>query len=574
MVLEDSTEARAQAKKPGLGHYLPCAVVVLFIALATLLPRAVGLDRFATPDEHLWLYRSANFYYALGQRDFASTYQKEHPGVTTMWAGMAGFLTRFPGYRGSGLGQIDSPQLDYYLRKIAQVPPLEILVASRYFIVLGNTLVLLLGFLYARSLIGTPAAVVGLLLIAFDPFHIALTRLLHLDGSLSSLLLLSLLAFISYLHRRNIIDLIISGLVAGLSWLTKSPAFFIIPTVGLITLLDFGKSFSVPNKITLTRRIWDYLWPLIVWGSVAVLIFFLLWPAMWVAPLQTLESIIGQAQQYAVKGHHSPIFFNGRITESGDLGIEYFYFYPLTYLWRSTPVVLIGLLAAILGYFKKREPLNRPETRLAVLGIVIFVLIFTMVMTFGTKKFDRYLLPVFPPLDILAAIGWVSLAHWLVEKAPHSSLRYSPHLILVSLIGLQMFLSLRTFPYYLSYYNPLMGGGSKAPEVMQIGWGEGIDQAARYLNNKPNAEHLRVGAWYSMGSFSYFFSGHTHALSSNPELNEGQWQRFLNADYAVIYIHQWQRYVPKQVLDYLSGKTPEHTISINGIDYVEIYKIR
>jgi hypothetical protein len=130
MVLEDSTEARAQAKKPGLGHYLPCAVVVLFIALATLLPRAVGLDRFATPDEHLWLYRSANFYYALGQRDFASTYQKEHPGVTTMWAGMAGFLTRFPGYRGSGLGQIDSPQLDYYLRKIALVPPLEILVAS------------------------------------------------------------------------------------------------------------------------------------------------------------------------------------------------------------------------------------------------------------------------------------------------------------------------------------------------------------------------------------------------------------------------------------------------------------
>jgi hypothetical protein len=533
---------------------------ITLILLAILLPRILALDRFVTPDEDNWVYRSANFYYALGQRDFASTYQKEHPGVTTMWAGVAGFLVRYPEYRASQFGQIiRPPKFDRYLRRIAQIQPLEILVASRYFIVLGNTLVLLLAFIYARSLIGTPAAILGILLIAFDPFHIALTRILHTDGSLSSLLFLSVLAFISYLHRRNILDLIISGAAAGLASLTKSPGFIIIPTVGLITLVDFVRNYSTHENISLSRRVWGYFWPLVIWGSVVIFCFVLLWPAMWVAPLQTLTSVMSQAVGYAEEGHKTPVFFNGTISESGDLGVEFFYFYPLTYLWRSTPIVLIGLLGAIVAYIKKWKPLDRPETRTTVTGLLIFVLIFTIVMTLGTKKFDRYLLPVYAPLDLIAAIGWVAMVHWLTKNVHLPALRYGSYLIYIAIIGLQMFWSLSTFPYYLSYYNPLMGGSKKAPEVMQIGWGEGIDQAARYLNSKPNSENFRVYSWYIEGSFSYFYNP-TYTL-------------YPDIDYAVIYVHQWQRSTPRELLAYLSEQTPEHTIWINGIEYVRIYKI-
>ena len=535
-------------------------VGITLILLAILLPRVLALDRFVTPDEDNWVYRSANFYYALGQRDFASTYQKEHPGVTTMWAGVAGFLVRYPEYRASQFGQIiRPPKFDRYLRRIAQIQPLEILVASRYFIVLGNTLVLILAFIYARSLIGTPAAILGILLIAFDPFHIALTRILHTDGSLSSLLFLSVLAFISYINRRNILDLIISGAAAGLASLTKSPGFIIIPTVGLITLVDFVRNYSTHENISLSRRVWGYFWPLVIWGSVVIFCFVLLWPAMWVAPLQTLTSVMNQAVGYAEEGHKTPVFFNGTISESGDLGVEFFYFYPLTYLWRSTPVILIGLLAAIVGYLKKWKPLDRPETRTTVTGLLIFVLIFTIVMTLGTKKFDRYLLPVYAPLDLIAAIGWVTMVQWLTNKVPQPALRYGSYLIYIAIIGLQMFWSLRTFPYYLSYYNPLMGGSKKAPEVMQIGWGEGIDQAARYLNSKPNSENFRVYSWYIEGSFSYFYNP-TYTL-------------YPDIDYAVIYVHQWQRSTPRELLAYLSEQIPEHTIWINGIEYVRIYKI-
>ncbi len=535
-------------------------VGIAIVLLAILLPRIIALDLFVTPDENKWLTRSANFYHALGQRDFASTLQKGHPGVTTMWAGVAGFLVRYPSYRGSELGQVMRPlKLDRYLRRVAQIQPLEILVASRYFIIFGNAFVLILGFFYARSLIGTPVAILGFLLIAFDPFHIALTRILHTDGSLSSLLFLSILAFISYLHQRKILDIFVSGAAAGLGFLTKSPGFIIIPTIGLIALLDFMRTFSTHEEISLYRRIWGYLWPLMAWGSVALLFFVLLWPAMWVAPQQTFTSVLSQAIGYAEEGHGSPVFFNGTISESGDLGIEFFYFYPLTYLWRSTPVVLVGLLGVIIGYIKKREPLDQPETRTTVIGLLIFIVIFTIVMTLGNKKFDRYILPVYPPLDLIAAIGLVTLVHWVTKKVHTSAIQYGIYLIYVAIIGLQMFWSLKTFPYYLSYYNPFMGGSKKAPDVMQIGWGEGIDQAARYLNNKPNSENFRVDSWYFEGSFSYFYNP-TYSL-------------FPDADYAVIYAHQWQRSTPRELLAYISERTPEHTIWINGIEYVRIYKI-
>ena len=84
-------------------------IALLLVILTIFIPRIMELGQFVTPDEHLWLTRSANFYYALGQRDFAATNQIYHPGVTTMWIGTAGFLSRYPEYRGSGIGKSEYP---------------------------------------------------------------------------------------------------------------------------------------------------------------------------------------------------------------------------------------------------------------------------------------------------------------------------------------------------------------------------------------------------------------------------------------------------------------------------------
>ena len=97
--------------RPGRDPYSPRAVspvaalrshklllAMLLMALLIWLPRGLALDRFVTADEHAWLARSGNFYRALALGDFASTFQRHHPGVTTTWAGLAGFVTTYPAY--------------------------------------------------------------------------------------------------------------------------------------------------------------------------------------------------------------------------------------------------------------------------------------------------------------------------------------------------------------------------------------------------------------------------------------------------------------------------------------------
>lgn len=78
-------------------HYREIAWLIFLFFLAWL-PRALALDAYVSPDERKWLARSANFAYALSHADFAQTFQREHPGVTVMWAGMLGLLSVYPDY--------------------------------------------------------------------------------------------------------------------------------------------------------------------------------------------------------------------------------------------------------------------------------------------------------------------------------------------------------------------------------------------------------------------------------------------------------------------------------------------
>ncbi len=548
-------------------------IALVAIILAVLLPRAFKLDQFVTPDEETWLMRSANFYMALAQRDFAHTYQKEHPGVTIMWAGTAAFLREYPEYRGSGEGQTTTIRFIYYLNKYFKVPPIDVLKTARLFIVLGITLAIVIAFLYVRRIIGFLPALLGFLFIAFDPFHLALSRLLHLDGLMSTLLFLSLVSFFGYQKDRRLVDLLISGASAGLCWLTKSPGFILGVAVGLIALTILWQRRREEKEAWSFQYVWSYLWPVIAWGVIGGLVYVALWPAMWVDPIGTISNVLLQAEGYAEKGHAAAIFFDGDVIVSGDLGLKYAYFYPLNFLWRTTPVVLAGLLLALWGFIFRKEPFKDSLARLMVSGMVIFIFIFTLVMSLGLKKFDRYILPVFMPLDLIAGMGWAFLAYLLLEKAKTSLARWGVYLMLAVVVGVQVYLALSTFPYYFSYYNPLMGGARKAPQVMQIGWGEGIDQAARYLNDKPNADKLNVYAWYSRGSFSYLFNGNTYYIGPDFGERSEDMERFKAADYVVIYIHQWQRDIPPLLLDYLRDKTPEKSFWIDGIEYARVYKI-
>jgi hypothetical protein len=190
-------------------------------------------------------------------------------------------------------------------------------------------------------------------------------------------------------------------------------------------------------------------------------------------------------------------------------------------------------------------------------------------MTIAGKKFDRYLLPALPPLILIAGWGWAQLParlKWL--QLP----QWRATMLLIAVAALQLASALPTFPHYLSYYNPLMGGAGRAPEVMMIGWGEGLDQAADYLNRQPDVQPGDAAAWYSV-SFNLLSSAAADDIPIELHLPQAELDALLAKKYLVIYIHQWQRGTPQNLLDALANLDPEYSVNINGIEYVRVYHL-
>ena len=563
--------------------------LTLALAIVLWLPRGLELDRFVAVDERSWLTRSGNFYLALTQGDWAATFQRYHPGVTTMWLGMAGFLTTYPGYPTDAAGQVSSMSdgIEDFLREQGY-SPMRLLAAGRSFMVLAIVGLLLLAFWLAVDVIGWLPALTGMVLLGFEPQVLGLTRMLHVDGLSATLMLVAVLAYLRYRtpegstdsaiggQRR---DLLLSGAMAGLAWLTKSPTLFLIPFIGLVALIDLARAWwmqgrterplrgdgdsghgvGIPLGASPTGIVGRTLRALALWGVVAALIFMALWPAMWVQPLASLQAIFSAAGESATQGHSKEIYFQGEIV-SGDPGAH---FYPLVYLWSTTPITLIGLgLALVAGLLalRRAKPPMSPMRWQNVALLALYALAFTAFMTLGSKKFTRYLLPAMLPLDLVAGAGWSALAFGLLGQPG----QYVTRWLLPAALAIHAALALPHFPYYFTYTNPLLGGNARAAETLMIGLGEGLDEAARYLNAKPDAADLTVAAWYRGGSFNYIFQGRDVDI-----------EEFYRADYAVLYAHQWQRQVPSaQLLDYFATLPAEHVVSLHGMEYAWVYDLR
>jgi hypothetical protein len=544
--------------------------LVLFLALlfAIWIPRAFALDHFVTADERRWVERSGKFLIALANQDFATTYQKEHPGVITMWAGAVGYLVALPGEKQAEFLAGGLTPAEHFAED--SIEPIRILKTSRQVLLILIAAALLIAYLVLDKLVGRLPAALATLFVALDPFYIAHTRVLHLDGILTTLVFLSLVLFLAYLHfDRRKLYLIASGIAAGLAFLAKSPALFLAPFIALLMLLELLFRVRVERQSLTLKALLSVGLALAVWGGLAALTFLVFFPAMWVDPLGVLEKIFIQAYIYADEGHSSALFFNGQIFADGIIGPEYWYFYPLTWLWRTTPVVLLGIVFGLIMVFSRQKGPREIMQGRVILQAGLFILLFLVFINLGTKKFDRYALPIYPWISLIAAIGWAAALQWIRARLPIKSRALALSGVVFTIGALQFIPFANTFPYYLSYYNSLLGGIDRAEDGMIIGWGEGLDQAARYLNAKPGIDKMVVVSWYSRGSFDYFFEGRRAFGFDKQNVPD-----FLVADYAVVYVHQWQRQVYRQdVLDQLAALEPEYVVEIQGLEYVEIYDL-
>lgn len=580
--------------KPPLGA-LYTSRLPLLLFLAALLPRLYALGTFLTIDEVKWAEGSAQFLLALRSGDLAQTYWHFFPGITIAWGSALTLWARC--LAAPDVGQCAQGAVEHLPESIGWLRFTPVILTS-----LGVSGVYLLG----RKLFAGKIPVLAALLLAFDPFFIAHSRILNGDAVVAILMFLSLLSFLFYWLKvspsaevhpsapapsrsrgfRLHPSLFLSAVLAGLALLTKLPA----PLIGLFIacLGAVALAFDWPKRGWEAVRQWVGV--LAVWGGVALVVFVLLWPALWVAPAATLQQMyVDSFQVGGVEEGHDAFFLGQTLDDPGP------WFYPYALAFRLTPVVLIGLFMAIgwlLSRFRAKPshgpshpaPFSRPDPELtatwSIIAFVIFIIVFANI---SPKKLDRYVMAVIPALIFLAAIGLGKIGQGGI---PHKGGQvgageqgrqfFTPvsNLLLVGLVGFQLVSTILAAPYYLTYYNPLLGGPERAVAQVPVGWGEGLEQAAGYLNNLPNADSLTVSAWYG-DIFEPYFVGHRASFA-----DDGRAQ--LAADYVVFYINQLQREKPYPgLINYFRSHEPIFVVNIgstghpsnaSGARWVEVYQ--
>jgi hypothetical protein len=525
------------------------AVVVFVLALAA---RSIALGLFPTSDEDSWMRRTGGFTFGLVNGQLGRTYQNGHPGVTTMWVGM---LSQGPE------GALRFADRVHGLRYVAQVPGyLDGLAQARVGFAALGALGVAGSALLVWRLFGAGPAVLSGLALAAEPFLVANQQLVHVDGPLVTFMTLAALAMlVRWTAGGGIGVLVLAGAATGLALLSKTPALFLVgfaPLVavgaGVLSLRGGGaarpwaSSGEAHGTVAVRETALRVVRDLAVWAVVAVATFFALWPALWaLGPSEVLTRIVEFTRETGGQPDEVGSYFFGQV--GADPGPFY---YPVSTLFRLSPFATLGLVLLAALVWRASS-----EIRLRAGFLLAFAFGFGLMMTVGAKKFDRYLLPAVPALVILASLGWWLLAVRLTRPSVRA-------VGAAALAVLLVFPLASVYPYPLSYYNPLIGGGPAAQRSVMIGNGEGLDRAAAWLAAQPNASALRVSAhsWDILAALA--------PVDGEP-LRDGIPD---DADYIVTYgrriqMHRWGPSLER----FLDANPPVYTVWINGIEYVHIH---
>jgi len=512
------------------------------LILVALLPRLPDLGAFAGADEPFWVEQSISFVNALLRGDWAGLFQSPHPGIPPM-AGY-GLTMRLL------VGELDRFHLNY------QADMLRLLTTAAMFDVLVAALAVVGVYALACQVFDHETAALAGLVVALDPYFVGLSRTVGIDALLASFMTLAVLSLAAYLTptRRQWPYLALAVLCGVLAFLTKLPALVLVP-YGLVSLGLAAIGRPRPARRDVVR--WG------VFMLIAALLGGLALAATWGLMGARLGYIVRAISDTIVAGldvpHEGGSYFLGEPDRPLD-GT----FYVWLLLLKTTPFSLVGaglsLIVGLLSWRRWREPGHR-----AWLLLSLFVVTYAATMTLGAKKQDRYILPALLVLDLVAAWGWWVVLRWAAGRLPRRRDHADQWALVIggTLLLLVTPFWLRLHPYYLAAYNPLLGGAKTAAWVYAVGWGEGLDQAAAYLNRQPEAADLLIAS-HNAWVLGIYARGQVVQLTA---------QNHYVADYIVFYYADALRNVPEPwVIERFRSQTPAFIAWIDGVPYAGVYR--
>ena len=137
-----------------------------------LLPRLIGLAKFATLDEPYWLVSGSNFFYAISRREIRKHGLGLSPGCHDHVADRGRFALYFPAYRGQGQGYFylyKEWKYEAFLNEFGK-HAVDVLFYGRLLQLVLLTGLFILLYWLMQKLLDRRLTIAALLFIAFDPY--------------------------------------------------------------------------------------------------------------------------------------------------------------------------------------------------------------------------------------------------------------------------------------------------------------------------------------------------------------------------------------------------------------------
>lgn len=399
-----------------------------------------------TWDEFAYIQSGVNLIELIKQGNFSdnSWYELvDHPPMARYFYGAASYLDR--------IYKSNNPQKWYY-RYDWQYTRL----VSVVFFSLTVIFVVLLG-----SEISALTAVLSGIIFCMLPISLGLSQLVTLESPLIFFFTGTIYFFIQLLKKITLFKIILTGVFLGLAVGVKLSNLLLIPLIMILYLVWFFFEKKPHVKRNTSINLFLLLLFIYILGCFT---FIIIWPGLWFHSGSMLQkTIISRFPQGAGRIYE---LFLGRNTP-----VPYYYFF--LYFLFTTPLIVI-----LFFVFGIRQII---ESRRGIGYFLVVWFIFPFIQSFYNNSVNgiRYIIEIYSPLSIIAAIGFDYLVSKISSNVIIKSALFTPILAYLVIILIQI------SPYYLSYFNEIVGGPQKvyATRLFPLGWwGEGQKDAGNYIS--------------------------------------------------------------------------------------------
>lgn len=322
--------------------------------------------------------------------------------------------------------------------------------------------ILLLAWKYFSPFIGVSAAIIYSLL----PLSVAYGQIATLESPILLFFSVTVFSFFNFLSKSSKKNIIFTGILLGLALGVKYTNVLLFPLMLFIYLVWFinKKKNKKENIKSIKSLISIYL--------ISFFTFFAIWPMPWFHIKEVLD--YNYALRVGLNNYPSIELFFGKVIHVPIL--YFFVFFLITTPFLILILFLVG--AKNISDFTRKTIINKSEKWIVYSLILWFCLPFIQSFYNFRQQGIRFIIEIYAPLSIISAIG----LDFLVSKITQDTKKKAAALIIVA-IYMAIVLA-RITPYYLDYYNLVVGGAKTVHDkkLFQLGWwGEGIKEAELYL---------------------------------------------------------------------------------------------